>query len=273
MNKYSSIDEELPSSLSFYKTKDKKKIKVCKCRLSEDEEKKFAQVNYMYLDEDPHEKKELKEYEITSIFDEDYFMNLKKHSTEVYEAFKKFFKKVEIKHSVEESDFNKIVDLVDFWRYTQGYKYGFVEHANIDISFFDRLLNMTKEEQDKFRVNLFFMKSNVGDKILVGYSAIAKDPAEFDNGIPCYSYLVRKAMLKNADFDFSFRNLTMFIDYTTFKQTFEDAKEKGFDKIVINWGSAKANKNMEFKGVGWYKVHKWPLYRLEPKWFLTVKNL
>ena len=72
------------------------------------------------------------------------------------------------------------------------------------------------------------------------------------------SYLIRKCLVENR------RNLTEYIDWYTFNETMEKNSLEKEEGIVINWGCSSG-------GVAWYKKNKWPIYKLEKKWFSNLK--
>ena len=43
---------------------------------------------------------------------------------------------------------------------------------------------------------------------------------------------------------------------------FNQVYRKCNEDFLINWGCSDG-------GVYWYKTHKWPVYKIVPKWFVT----
>ena len=74
MNKNAFINYDA-DVLSFYKTKNKKKV-VFFNKLTEEEESKYEQINYMYLDEDPNDKRAFSMEQIVSIINDDMFVSM-----------------------------------------------------------------------------------------------------------------------------------------------------------------------------------------------------
>lgn len=250
---------------SFYKTKNKKKITVFNYILSKDEEEKYDEVNYMYMDEKSNIKNAYKLTNVISLIDHNLFMNFnRKDYKELYETYRKFINKginiVEY-DSNNESMKAELFEMIEKWRYADngGMKYGWQEHAGIDKSFFQRYDKMEKYQQNKFQVLLFYFPNKDYIYECVGYSVIEREYSWLDSK-PKFSYLIRKCIMNE-------RNITEFIDYITFNSLFNYNKfdlDGGID-FLVDWGASSG-------GVLWYKTHKWKVHRLEDKWFYKVKN-
>lgn len=261
-NAYLNIDV---TELSFYKTKAKNKVVFFK-ELSEEDEAKYTEVNYMYLDEKPERKIKgmYKMSEVISVFDNKYFRNIRLCTDkELYQTLRKYrINREELKiiefSQVNPADYKElqedIVKMIEVWRYSDkgGMKYGWQEHAGIDKAFFERFFKMKPEEQDEYQV-LFFVYQGT----LMGYSVIEKEPDI--NGE--YKYLIRKCITESPD-GAGWRNLCLYIDYITFEQLW---MRNDLNKFYVNWGASS-------RGALWYKMHKFPLFATEDRWFATVKN-
>lgn len=251
MNRNAFIDETSPG-LSFYKNKDRSKITVCRNRLAEELERNYKQINYMYLDSEPSIKNSYSMSQVTSIISSDYFTGMPgKKFIDLRHTVNQLSKKIKaVPLSVE---MLKDVDaMIEGWRYDDngGMKYGWQEHAGIDKAI------VTKYCTDSdFRI-FTFGYAFYYDYICIGYAIMSKEPSEFHNGIPEFSYLTRK--VRNI---YKLRNLTEYIDWFMFSKVYGICKSD----FLINWGCSS-------KGVLWYKTHKWPVYKLEEKWFGTIKN-
>ena len=253
------------SYCSFYKTKNKKKITVFNHILSKDEEEKYDEVNYMYMNEKPNVKGAYKLTNVISLMKHDLFDNLnRKEHKELFETYKKFNNKgINI---VEYDPYNddmkiQLFDMIEKWRYADngGMKYGWQEHAGIDKSFFQRYDKMEKLQQEKFQVLLFYLPNEEFVYECIGYSVIEREYSYLDLK-PKFSYLIRKCIMND-------RNITEFVDYITFNSLFNYHKfdsDGGID-FLIDWGASSG-------GVLWYKTHKWKVYKLEDKWFYKVKQ-
>lgn len=251
---------------SFYKTKNKKKITVFNHILSNDEEEKYDEVNYMYMDNKPTIKGAYKLTNVLSFISHKLFMNLnRKENKELFETYRKFTK---LGYNIVEYDSNNtdlkndILQMIEKWRYADngGMKYSWQEHAGIDKSFFDRYDKMEQYQKDKFQVLIFYLfNKETFIYECVGYSVIEREYNWLDN-MPKFSYLIRKCLMNE-------RNLTEFIDYITFKSLFEYCRfdlDGGID-FIVDWGSSSG-------GVLWYKTHKWRVHKLKDKWFYKIKK-
>lgn len=256
-------------NISFYKTKDKTKITICKKR-QEEIEKLYREVKYMYLDENPKIKGSYKLPEITSLIDNSYSLNNinRQNHKEIYETIRKYYHKLNIYTILDKDLLDKTLNFIETWKYTQGWNYGFQEHSSIDKSFFNRFYN---KEIDNNAYNIFIFEK---DNNIIGYSVIENKISDFDNNIPKFNYIIRKNLIKCSWKDRKskeicyysaegLRNLTEYIDWYIFNYILE---KTSLNQIIIDWGCGNIN-----KGVGWYKTHKWPIYKLENKWFCTIK--
>lgn len=251
---------------SFYKTKNKKKITIFNYVLSEEEEEKYDEINYMYMDSKPNIKGSYKLSNVLSLLESKLFTNLnRKDNKELYETYRKFINRG---INICEYDFNNIdmkndiLQMIEKWRYSDkgGKKYGWQEHAGIDKSFFDRYDKMEQWERDKFQILIFYLfnkETTLYD--CVGYSVIEREYNLYDKK-PKFSYLIRKCLMIE-------RNITEFIDYITFKSLYEKCKfdlDGGID-FIVDWGSSGG-------GVLWYKTHKWKVYEIKDKWFYKKRK-
>lgn len=244
---------------SFYKTKNKKKITVFNHILSKDEEEKYDEVNYMYMDEKPSANGAYKLTNVISLIEHDLFDNLnRKEHKELFETYRKF-SKLGIKFvDYDSNDENmkvQLFEMIEKWRYADngGMKYGWQEHAGIDKSFFKRYDLMSEYDKNKFQVLIFYLNDE-----LIGYSVIEREFIYKDR-FPKFSYLIRKCLMSE-------RNITEYIDYITFYSLWNDLKLSiRHPDFLIDWGASS-------KGVLWYKTHKWKVYNLKDVWFYKVKN-
>ena len=254
MNRLSFRDSFLLSDLGFYKKKDKSKVVYFKNRISD--ETKYEQINYMYLDEDPKDKRAYSSEQIISIINSESIDTLPgKQFREIRETRNKFKNKIIIK-DITSQNMQDVIDMIEKWRYLDngGWKYGFNEHAAIDKAIIKRYVET--DLSDHIYAFAFYYNNEC-----VGYSTIEKTPKDKVDALYEYKYLTRKALLSKE-----LRNLTEYIDWYTFNYIYNKHKEQfNSTEFLINWGCSSG-------GVKWYKTHKWPLYKLEQKWFLTIKN-
>ena len=215
----------------------------------------------MYLDEPLNVKGEFKMEQITSIIDNTYNIDnlCRQNHKEIYETYRKYKDKIIVNTDISyiESRYDDIFDMIETWRYADygGMKYMWQERAGVDKSFIKRYLENTWL-QDNSLIYLFTYKDT---EDIIGYSVMPK-VYEIENDIPMFSYMLRKCILKSDKYNL--RNITEYIDWYTFNDTL---RTYNFDKILINWGCSE-------KGVKWYKIHKWDLYKLENKWFYNYKQ-
>lgn len=252
MNKNGIICTDYP--LSFYKVKNKSKIVVCGNRLSLEEESKYKQVNYMYLDIDPKIKGSNKMTQVISeINSKEMFHSLPgKKYREIRETIHKYLRmKNNNQLRIEElniDNYQDVINMIDEWEYSEkgGLKYMWQSHPGIDKNVINRYVN---EELNNCFALIFYI-----DNKCVGYSCC--EQGLFNTNNQEIKYLTRKSLN-------NYRNLTLFIDWYTF---YILHLQIGFNNnFKINWGCSS-------KGVLDYKVKKWPVYSLEDKWFLTIKN-
>ena len=247
MNRLSFFDDI--TELGFYKKKDKSKIVWFKKRNLNEEN--YSQINYMYLDEDPHDKRAYYSEQIISKISETISTLPGKKFKEIRETRNKFNKHIIVK-PISKDNINDVISMIEEWRYLEngGWKYGFNEHAAIDKSIVQRYVETDLS-------NHIYAFSFYYNNKCVGYSTIEKHPSDIVDNLNEYKYLTRKALLIKG-----LRNLTEYIDWYTFNFIYKSNNNNDF---LINWGCSSG-------GVKWYKTHKWPLYKLEKKWFLTIKN-
>lgn len=246
MNRTAFIDESSPF-LSFYKTKDKSKICVCCAQLPEFVEKNYKQINYMYLDSDPKIKGAYSKNNVLSYIDSGYFTGMygKKYRG-IRHAYNKNKDKI-IAIPLSKLNVNDVLEMIERWRYNEGYHYRWQEHAGIDKAIVNRYVNGQLH-------NILGYAFYYND-ICVGYATISTKQYAIDK-IPEFHYITRK--VSNS---LGLKHLTEYIDWFMFSKIYELCKTD----FIINWGASDG-------GVYWYKTHKWPLYKLEEKWFLTIKQ-
>ena len=254
MNKYCEYD----TSQSFWKNRKHSKKVVC-CDY-EEYDNFCDEINYMYLNNPTGIKGEYSVNQIRSIIDESFLGNnlTRQNHREIFETVRKYYTKIRVRTSFE--DFNKyyekLIEMIEIWRYELGYKYRWQEHAGIDKAFFIRCLD--ENFFNNYLVYLFFIED---EDVLVGYSVMPKKYSLNENGLNEASYIIRKT--RNIVYDKKLRNITEYIDWYTFQDYLLKNK---LNNIIINWGCSSG-------GVEWYKEHKWPLYDKEKKWFLKKKNI
>lgn len=232
----------------IYKTKKKNKVIVFDKDYIGDED----EINYAYIEELPDKKiNSFKLTEVKSLFDNDYFTN-NKHK-DIKETVKKYSTITNPNYlnvcTEPLMGIDEVLNMIHDWQYTQGWKYGFNEHAGYDKKFF-------KEFYEKYKDNLnslFFYHKNK----LIGYSVIEKNPSELINNIPEYKYLIRKYVL-------GYRNLCKYIDYYTFKYIYD---KQMIGKFIVNWGASSG-------GVLQYKTNEtwFPIYLTENRYFWKIKK-
>lgn len=250
MNKNCFLNYDNPETLSFYKVKDKSKVTICKDRMSEDDEKHFTHISYMYLDEKPDIKGSHSMDMVLSHIVPEFFEGMKgKTYIDIRHTVNQCSKKITAE-PLNSSNYNDVFMMIEKWRYDDngGMKYGMREHAGIDKNI---IRKYCLDECKALINNTFGYVFYYGDEC-VGYACMSKREYDTD-GIKEYHYLTRK--VRNV---FGIRNLTEYIDWYMFKKVYEICKSD----FLINWGCSS-------DGVLWYKTHKWPLYRLESKWFVS----
>lgn len=255
MNKNAFINEDA-NNLSFYKTKNKKKVVFFE-KLSEEEEKNYDIINYMYLDEDPEIKGTTSMEEIISILDKGLFEDLTgKTYKEIRETIHKYRNKIVIK-PINKDTHDNIINMIEEWRYLDngGMKYLWQEHAGIDKAIVKRYID------NDWREPLIGMSFWLDDKC-IGYSLCERYASDIIDNKFEYKYLTRKVLNLPG-----LRNITEYIDWVTFNQVWKNHKiyHPDENEFLINWGCSSG-------GVHWYKTHKWPVYSLNKKYFLAVKK-
>lgn len=253
MNKNAFINTDV-NVLSYYKTKNKKKVVFFE-KLSTEEESKYDQINYMYLDNEPNDKNATNLEQIISILDEHMFTDMPgKKYREIRETVHKYNDKITIK-PINMSTKDSIIEMIEKWRYMDngGMKFGWQEHAGIDKAIIDRYI------KNDWREQLIGMSFWLND-MCIGYSLIERYASDIYDDKFEYKYLTRKVI--NIE-----RNLTEYVDWYTFNQLWKNHQIYHPDnkEFLVNWGCSSG-------GVYWYKTHKWPIYSLNKKWFLTIKN-
>ena len=250
MNKncFLNYDEDI---LSFYKVKNKSKIVVIGERLDEEDEKKYTHISYMYLNEKPDIKGSRSMSMVLSYIAPDFFTGMKG---------KKF---IDIRHTVNQCSQKitavplqecrcwDVLHMIEDWRYRDdgGMKYGMREHAGIDKNIIKQICN----NENKYLIDNTISYAFFEGHVCLGYACMSKITYDVD-GINEFHYLTRKVSNKHH-----IRNLTEYVDWFMFSKLYETCKSE----FIINWGCSDG-------GVLWYKMHKWPLYRVEPKWFASI---
>ena len=249
MNRFAFIDEDSPT-LSFYKTRNKKKITICGTRLDEEKEKEFTQINYMYLEDQPPLKGAYSKNNVLSYIDSGFFTGMVGNKYRgIRHAVNHCKDKIRVERlSIENLD--DVLEMIEKWRYDEysGLKYGWQEHAGIDKALVTKIVNGQAD------LSLFGIVFYYNDEC-VAY-ATSSYLYKTENEIPEFHYITRKVWCGCG-----LKHLTEFVDWYMFK-TLYGIVEKDF---IVNWGCSDG-------GVYWYKTHKWPLYKLDKKWFVTIKN-
>lgn len=263
MNKNCFIDPNAPSR-SFWKTRTKSKLVKCVSGLDLDcfvfDHPEISQINFMYLDCPLLQAKGKcsSMEQIESLIDSSFLSeNISRHNhRDIFESVRKYKKSVYATNDFDivKNRFNDIVSMIEKWRYSQkgGMKYGWVEHAGIDKACIKRYI-----ENPIFRSQVdFYLFIDKKSSDIVGYSMIEKTPYVNNEKLFEFPYLIRKCLVEDR------RNITEYIDWWTFNETMQKNR---LSNMIVNWGCSSG-------GVHWYKTHKWPLYRLEKKWFYTWKK-
>jgi len=254
MNKYCTTAGWEHSQIGFFKSKKRDKAVVIGSLL--DDSSMYSEVSYMYLDNYANGAYKMKQ--VTSVIDKSMLPQCitRRSHREMFETMSKW-NKLGLKHeSADTIGLQPIVEMIEKWRYSkQGYKHGFQEHAGIDKAAVARYFN-DKWFHDKVSLEVFYCDLH---DYPIGYSMIEREASHLTDGIKEFKYLVRKCLV-GSDVAMEMRNLTEAIDYMTFIDALGDD-----DKILVNWGCSSS-------GVLWYKIHKWPLYKTEDKYFLKIKR-
>lgn len=244
MNRFAFINEDYP--LSYYKVKNKSKVVICKNRISEDEEKQYKYISYMYLDNDPGIKGAYSKNNVLSIIDKGYFTNMSGNRyRHIRHAVNRWKNKISV-DILSHKNLGDVLDMIEKWRWDEngGYKYRWQEHAGIDKALVNKICN----DEVKDILGLVFYYEDE----CVAYSTISTDFNIVDN-LPEFHYLTRKVRVRD-----DLKHLTEFVDWFTFRAIYP----RCLSDFIINWGASDG-------GVYWYKTHKWPLYKLEPTWFVS----
>ncbi|MCH5167963.1 MAG: hypothetical protein J1F35_08805 [Erysipelotrichales bacterium] len=245
MNRFAFLNDKYP--LSYYKVKNKSKVVICKDKISEEEEKKYKYISYMYLDNDPGIKGAYFKNNVLSIIDSGFFNgmpgNKYRHIRHAVNCWKD---KISI-GILSKENLDDVLEMIEKWKWDEngGYKYHWQEHAGIDKTLVNKICN---KEVDDILGLVFYYNDEC-----VAYSTISIIPNIVDD-IPEFHYVTRKVRIKK-----DLKHLTEFVDWKTFSIIYWMFCEKDF---IINWGASDG-------GVYWYKTHKWPLYKLEPTWFVS----
>jgi len=250
MNRFSSLSSNLP--LTFYKTKNKKNIVVFN-DAPVDSESSYDTISYMYLNELPSNATKYNTMpEIVSVIDPTkMFIELPGKEYKEYRYTRNYWMDRIDVHELSLVNLDDVMHMIEDWRYSDdgGKKYGWVEHAAIDKNIVNMYCNNDDNLRDKIIGLVFYY-----ERQCVGYSMIERKPTIENDGHPMYRYITRKVSL----FDDA-RNLTEYIDWYTFMNLNANGE------FLINWGCSSG-------GVKWYKMHKWPLYSADYKYFYKVNN-
>ena len=186
---------------------------------------------------------------VLSKFDDNFFNLSGKARTELRETRnsldRRFYYKVNEPAGLTLN--SKVESLLKWWDENPGQKYGWQRHSGYDRNFFN---NLYKDLENKITLLTFYDKST---NEMVGYSAVSNDTILFDNKrvVP---YIIRKSKT-------DIRNITLYIDYYTFKTVYDANKEA----FYVNWGASS-------DGVLKYKTTKFPVGHQEKSYFLTLKK-
>lgn len=262
MNKNCFINPDSPSR-SFWKTRAQTKLTKCVSPLDiatfSSNHPEIKQINFMYLDAPIGSiKGEILMDQIESVIDSSFLegnITRPKHR-DLFESIQKYKKAINVITDADlvKSRLDEIIAMIEAWRYSQqgGMKYGWVEHAGIDKACIRKYV---EDEDFRNKVDFYLFVDSTSNKV-VGYSMAEKKIYTNDESIPEMVYLVRKCLTEGR------RNITEYVDWWTFNKTM---KKNSLDRLIVNWGCSSG-------GVHWYKTHKWPVYKIEKKWFATWKR-
>ena len=245
MNKNCFFNNDSANSLSFYKVKNKSKTTICRNRVSQAEEKKYTHISYMYMDEKPDIKGASSMDMVISSINNEFFTGMPgKKYIDIRHTVNKYKNKI-IAVPLSNSNMDDAIEMVEKWRYDNngGMKYGMREHAGIDKNIIRLYCNNDIMLASNTFAYVFYYENEC-----IGYACMSNKPENKDLE---YIYLTRK--VRNH---LKLRNLTEYIDWFMFSKVYELCKSD----FLINWGCSSG-------GVLWYKIHKWPVYSLEKKWF------
>ena len=207
--------------------------------------KTYPKINLNYVDEISDVKTKIPDYTLSSKYfsymllsklDKDFFELKTSKWQEMRETRNKYRKCVVVKNDI---DIEEVIAFIRDWIVKRGdEKYGWQLHAGYDINFFTKYYNL---EKDRLWSNFYYI-----DGKLVGYSIVSK---EWDES---YKYLIRKN-------DTSYRNLCLYIDFSTFERMFSEVGE-----FLVNWGS-NSGSLLKYK-------QKFPEHLIEKKWFYKFKK-
>ena len=261
MNKNCFMNTDSPSR-SFWKTRAQSKLVKCVSSLDvaafSSSHPEVKQISFMYLDSPSGLKGEFHMEQIESLIDESFLPGSisRRNHKELFETIQKYKKIVHVECGAEavKNRLDDVLAMIEKWRYSKqgGMKYGWVEHAGIDKACLRKCL---EDEQFNSQVDVFlFLEARTND--VVGYSMIEKEAYQNEVGLSEVPYLIRKCLTEGR------RNLTEYVDWWTFA---ESMRRNSLDKLVVNWGCSTG-------GVHWYKTHKWPVWKIEKKWFASWKG-
>lgn len=261
MNKNCFINADSPSR-SFWKTRSQSKLTKCVAGLDVDvfasNHPSVKQINFMYLDSPIGLNGESATEQIESIIDESFLeCNISRQNhREIFESIQKYKKTIYVEEDVEcvKKRIDDVLSMIEAWRYSNqgGMKYGWVEHAGIDKACVKKYV---ENEEFRSKVDFYLFIDSSNDSV-VGYSMIEKTIYQNETGLPETPYLIRKCLTEGR------RNITEYVDWWTFNRTMQ---KNELNELVINWGCSSG-------GVRWYKMHKWPIWKLDKKWFSSWKK-
>lgn len=271
MNKNCSLFND--KCLGFKKTKNGSKVAVFSLDYAFDESK-HKQVSWLYLDSMPDKKIYDNVYSLEEIvskidfkkwFWDNPLENARPNDVLSGEKFiewrgtvNKWSKMMKdgrfIIETLSKQNVDETLDMIEKWRYLDngGIKYGWQERAGCDKALVKRYVENYEGIQNYVIGSIFRFNNEV-----VGYSCIETKSNSKVDDIPEFKYLTRKVLNSKGC-----RNITEFIDYKTIELIY--TQNKCIRECLVNWGASSG-------GVHWYKIHKFPVYSLEKKWFCSKK--
>jgi len=171
----------------------------------------------------------------------DEFMALKgKRWIEIRETRNKYDKVISITNEIDQE---KVIEFIRQWNELRGKsKYGWQLHSGYDINFFQTFY---EQEKDNLWCHFFMLNDE-----LVGYSVISRLAEGKDH---CFDYVIRKTRT-------DLRNLCLYVDFKSFENIYRERKD-----FRINWGCSTGTL-LKYK-------KKFPVFSLEPRYFVKLKDL
>jgi len=190
---------------------------------------------------------------LTAKFDKEYFDLSGKDFIELRETINNIVKHNKVMYTENlDKDSERIIEeielMINEWNNSVGMKYRRTNHSGYDKNFFRQEFIKNREQY----YSLFFYEPQ--NKKLLGYSIISKNFIKNEN-IKNYSYLLRKTLTNEK-----IRNLTLYVDYVSFKNIFNLNNEKEYN---INWGASKGTL-LKYK-------KKFPIKQEEKVFFISFK--